>query len=180
MAIEDTFIPVYYRIEIDGSGLGGPAPADGFIDDQPAKAYDPLPTNQAASRAKERGNVRYGELIRQLSDNISPVNHTPRQINAPSRDGDTPPTRFDFTVVFDRPEYLRTEDETNPGTFLTDAAAVTRFVARALTTTRYDNREIYNTASGNSSLIEALTTGSLAADVATAEGNITVTEIANT
>jgi hypothetical protein len=180
MAIEDTFIPVYYRIEIDGSGLGGTAPDDGFIDNQRAREYDPLPSTLDASRAKERGNVRYGELIRQLSDNISPVNHTPRQIVAPGRDGDTPPTSFDFTVVFDRPEYLRTEDETNPGTFLTGVDAVTRFVARALVQERYDNREIYNPTAGNFSLIENLQTGALAADVATAEGNITVTEIANT
>ena len=180
MAIEDTFIPVYYRIEINGSGLGGPAPQDGFIDDQPAKKYDPLPNDLAASRAKERANVRFGELIRQLSDNISPVNHTPRQVNAPGRDGNTPPTQFDFTVVFDRPEYLRTEDENNPGVFLTGENAVTRFVARALAQERFDNREIFNPAAGNSSLIETVTIGALAADVATAESNVTVTEIANT
>lgn len=189
MTIEDTFIPKYYRVQISGSGLGGTAPNDGFIDNKEPKEYDPMPTTLENSKKKERGNIRYKEIIRQLSINISPVSYTPRNINAPGRDNNTPPTDFDFTVVFSRPEYLRTEDEKNPGTFLTGTNAIKRYIARALTITRTDNVELFDpktqtvgstTVYTNPQQILEITTGSIAANLSTAEGNITVTEIANT
>lgn len=189
MAIEDTFIPVYYRVEISATGLGGSAPKDGFIDNLRPRDYDPFPSTRSSSEAKERGNIRYEEIIRQLSTNISPVNHTPRKIVAPGRDADSAPTEFNFTVVFDRPEYLRTEDENNPGVFLTGEDAVKRFVARALVTRREDHREIFDpetqtvgstTLLTNPQQILLIVTDSIANDITTAEGNITVNEIDNT
>lgn len=186
MAIKDTFIPAYYRVQISPSGIGGTAPQNGFVDDKESYEFDPLPTTLDNSLAKERGNVRYEEIIRRLGTNIDPVNHTPRQINAPGRDGDTAPTAFDFTVAFERPEYLQTEDENNPGSTLSGTDAVQRFVARALVTHRKDNRQVFNPETNsfgvrtNPAIIREVETEGLANTVADVEGNITVTEISNT
>jgi hypothetical protein len=261
----------YYRVSIDGSGLGGAAPADGFIDNKTApqyagsstlvsggsgyKAYDLLtvsggtgqptqfmvemvdnsgviltynevvigvysnppsnpvsvtgghgsgatfnlgsyPSNFDNSLAKVRANVRYRELIDQVQ---LMANGFFCEIDAVGADVNTPPTSFEFTVFFERDEFVQTPDETAPGTSLTGADAVTRCIARALLLDKFTLREVYNpqeTAANTNNgsvnfvrnptvvtLVEAAPlvtpTGNLANDLTTASAAVTVTQIAN-
>lgn len=176
MAIEDTFIPVHYHVTIDLAGLGGAAPADGFIDNLSPSEYSGFPTTTALSEAKERANIRWEEIIRQTSRDISPI----RVLDtiATGADQDTEASEMSFTLVYDRPEYVRTEDELNPGTYLTGIDAVKRWVARALIVDISGNRDFYSpeVVDGivQGPMILNIPAGAIAPDLATAEANITV------
>lgn len=187
MTFENSFIPKYFRVQVSSNNLGGLAPNNGFIDDKKPHEFDNFPSTVENSYKKERSNIRYEEIIRQMSMTTSPVNNTPSNIDAPGRDENTDPTNFNFTVVFDKPDYLRTEDENNKNTFLTQEDAIKRYVARALTLTLEKNRDILNPTKlnatdlfSNPNIIQNITVGNLASDLSTAETNITVSEIENT
>ena len=182
MAIRDTFIPVYYNISIAAGSLGGSAPADGFIDNTTPEIYgnlSSLPSTRAFSQAKERANMRYEELIRRLSTTISPVIVT--GVTATNGGPDAEADPFSLTVGYDKPEFVRTEDEDNAGIWFTGTAAIQRFVARALITDLTNNRDFYNPALvGNvaqGSMIETVEADALAANIATAESATTVIEV---
>lgn len=176
MAIHDTFIPVWYHITI--TNLTGAEPDNGFVDHQNPQDFSDFPSTLDLSEAKERARMRYEEILRQLS-----LTHTiSRTMNivATGSDEDTEATDFQITIQYDRPEYIATEDEDNPGIILEGEDAVTRFVARALIVDIISNREIYDPTivSGNpiGPAIRRITAGGPAADLATAEAAITVIE----
>ena len=137
-----------------------------------------FPTTNAASLDIERTNMRYEEVIRAVSEDIQPL--FTASIQTTGRTEDVPATAIQFTLPYDRPEYLYTEDEDNPGTFLTGADAVTRYVARGLILDIIENRQVYQPEDDkNEPQILEVTATKLYADLATAEGNITVTEVAD-
>lgn len=142
----------YYTVTI-GALTGGAAPADGHVDHKtpeqygaddvnvPLAASTTFPSDNDLSLAKERANMRYEAIIRQVSENIQPLQIS--GVVATAADQDTPATSFVFTLAYDRVEYLRTEDELNPGVFLLEGDAIKRWVERALTTDATENRFIY-------------------------------------
>mgnify|MGYP001551615492 CR=1 FL=1 len=170
----------YYRVTVVGA-----------IDPESVELYaqdngDEFPTTNDASLDIERSNMRYEALIRGASTTISPL-FTPN-IVVTGRTVDSPATQIELTLVYDRPEYLVTEDENNPGTELTGVNAITRFIARALVVDEVENRQIYFpaptpesalTVQKNQPQIIDVTADALFADLATAEANITVVEIPN-
>lgn len=178
MAIQDTFIPVWYHITI--TILTAAAPANGFIDHRNPQDFGPgnLPATRDLSLAKERGRMRYESMLQQLSF----AQHITRTLNivATGADEDTEASVFELTVQYDRPEYVATEDEDNLGTILTDTDAVQRFVARMMVTDIIRNREIFDptlTASNpKGPEILEVTAGAIAANLAAAEAVITVIE----
>ncbi len=197
MAISDTFIPVHYNIQITNPG-GLTAPDDGFIDHarvyeyarDPADPYSPSyatgtwPTTNDLCVARERGYSRWLAILREISLTIAPY----PVINTVTHgsDPDTEGLDFTFDVFYDRPEYLRTEDTENaPGTYLTGTAAVARWIARALSRTYTESREVYysEVPSGGiqvqGSSWQAVTVGPLFADVNAAESGawIVVTDL---
>jgi len=176
MAIQDTFIPVWYHITV--TILTAAAPANGFIDNQDPQDFTALPTTLALSLAKERANMRYKSMLQQLS-----LFHTvTRTLNilATGSDEDTEATVFEITVQYDRPDFIETEDEDNPGIILVGVDAVQRFVARMMITDIIQTREIYDpTLVGGlpkGPAIIDITAGKIAANLAAAEAVITVIE----
>lgn len=195
--LSDTFLPHHYSVVIATPGVLS-APQDGFIDDLNVEGYavsstDPtanpratgtFPSSLVLSRAKERANMRWKEILIQCSSVIQPdiqFNVTALADPTTPADQDTEATLFEFVLKYDRPEYLRTEDELNSGVFLTGADAVTRFIARALSSTIVSNRLVYNpsTVNGNiqGPIIEQVTAQKLYANVTAATSDITVTLI---
>jgi len=134
----------YYTVAI-GALTGGAAPLDGHVDCTTPEEYGAttgLPTTNILSLSKERANMRFEAIIRQISEEIQPLQTS--GVIATGADADTPASAFTFTVSYDRFEYLRTEDELNLGVYLTGADAIKRWVERALTTTSTANRFVYN------------------------------------
>lgn len=193
--ISDTFLPVYFAVTVTSPGSLA-APADGFVDDLNPEGYavptaDPTanprstgsyPSTKILSLAKERGNMRWAEILIQCSSTIQPTNQL--YVDAIGADQDTEATSMNFVLKYDRPEYVATEDELNPGTILVGVDAVKRFIARALVTDLISNRDVYNpdivvTATGSQvqgPIIETVSANKVFANIATAEASITVIE----
>ena len=130
--LSDTFYPQFYSVVVTSPGVLS-APANGFIDDLDISGYavptaDPtanpratgnFPTTLLLSEAKVRGNMRWEEILIRSSATIQPT----RQFNVSAladattpADEDTEATLMEFVFQYDRPEYLATDDEDNPGT----------------------------------------------------------------
>lgn len=125
-----------YSITIT-NGNTNSAPQDGFVDNKRIEDYGlnlistPVSLTLALSKAKRRGNLRYREIINQLSivGNMYVVD------NSFTSDATyhTEATSFAFQVIVEHGDAsLTTPDELNAGQFLTGAACITRCVARAL------------------------------------------------
>ncbi len=133
----------YYRVVIT-TLTGGAAPADGGIDNITPEQYGAnadFPTTLDNSLAKERANMRYEEVIRQVSLMIQPI-----LVSAFTSDagGDQEASSFEFTLMFDRDYYVFTIDETSSPDVITGADAVKRCVERALIIDIVKNRQIYD------------------------------------
>lgn len=161
----------YYTVSI-AALTGGAAPDDGHVDHTTPEEYGTttgFPTTKLLSLTKERANMRWEAILRQISMEIQPLQVS--SVVATGATKDAPATAFEFTVAYDKVEYLRTEDETSPGTFLTGAPAIKRWVERALTTDHTFNRFIYNpdvvptTAIIQGPMIESVTAGAPEASV---------------
>ncbi|MFA5489195.1 MAG: hypothetical protein WC284_08250 [Candidimonas sp.] len=184
----DALIPVYYRVEIDLSGYTGlTSPNDGTIDNTKPELYaadgGTYPSTKNNSLAKERANIRWQEILRRVSENISPISVT-QIVKGGSPDNDTPPTSIDFTLGYDREEYIFTVNEEgipSSDDMLYGEEALIRQIARALTTSRNDNRDIYNPEAvglnAQGMMIERVDVGELDNDIISAEAVITVTRI---
>lgn len=143
-----------------------------------------LPDSLAESLDIERANMRFEAVIRGVSTTIHPL--FTADIVTVGRTVDTPATNIKFTLPYDRPEFLDTEDETSPPDRLTGAVAVKRFVARELIRDVVVNREVFNPeltpgvdAQELGAQILEVTAVKAAANLAAAEAAITVTEIIN-
>ena len=160
--------PAYDIVEITGA----------VDNDSPEQFSGGLPVTKAQSLIIERTNMRYEAVIRGVSEDIQPLQTS--AIAVTGRTATAPATAIQFTLAYDRPEFLSTEDEDNLGTFLTDAVAVARYVARGLIFDKVQNRQIFDPETpdnGNAPQIIEVTAIKLYADVSTAEGNITVTKV---
>lgn len=185
---------LYYQVVIDA--LTGSAPADGFINNLTPKSYITpgsgstydmevgWPTDLNGALASARGNLRWEAVLQQLSSVVTPfavTNVVPTGANAT-----TPATSMNFTVVYDRPDYLYAYDEANPGTMLYNEDAITRWIARALMENINSNIPVLdptpftspNVHYGES--IRMVNAGPLAANLGAAEAAITVTPITAT
>lgn len=166
--------PAYFIVDITGA-------VDNLSPELYAAANsDTFPTSLALSLGIEETNMRYEEVIRAVSTDIQPLQTS--AIATTNRTEDDPATAIQFTLAYDRPEYLHTEDEDNLGTFLTGVDALTRYVARGLVEDIVNNRQIYDpetTDDSNAPQILEVTATALYANVGTAEGNITVNEVAD-
>ena len=181
----------YFRVAIDVASLtpAGPVETLGGVDNITPEQHGVLtdfPSTFILSLQKERANMRFEEILRQVSEKIQPL-FVSSIVNDATED--TPVTSpFEFTLSYDRPEYLRTEDEFNLGTFFTGDAAIKRWVERAITATIIQNRNVFdpdntNPPSGvfnNAPQMIEVTADSADAGVLTAPiAEVTVTEVAN-
>lgn len=189
----ERFDPKYFRVQVTGI-LEATAPADGGVDPKTPEEYGAggnFPTSTALSLAKERGNMRWEAILRQAAERIDPIFIMNVVTNA---NQDTAGTDIEFTLVYDKPEYLTTPDESTPGTILNGdplretvsgnaTNVITRYVARALVADVIQNREIFDPDTpdeGNTDQFIQVTAEGPEIDIASAEAKITVTEIAGT
>jgi hypothetical protein len=183
-----------YRVVISATGLGGAAPADGFIDNTTMEAYltqGGSAPNITQTLAKERGNSRYEMMI---WSSMQSFNYAISNIVATGGDSTTAPTAFQFDMTIERGDsVLYTADENNAGQFLTGVAALKRILARTLMIGRTDRTEYIDlTASnvptgtqdnaGNSGVrrgntIADVVIGALTSSLSTAESKITITAL---
>lgn len=191
-------VPAYFRVTIVPGGLTGGAPADGFIDNTLIEEWGRLgsyPSTLILAKAKARANSRFKRMIELLSENQS-INHILEVDNA-GASADAPPTSFSFTIVYDREEYVYTHNElvdeighaTEGVKILEGADAIKRQVARVFASEYNSNvdfpRDPVSANVGYGWIDEQLIVGTplvgtFAANIDTAEANITVEKIANT
>lgn len=157
----------------------------------PAGLYGGNPLDLASSTAKERAYLRWLIVINQLEMFATPF-MVADHFGTGSFDGSEELTTFSFTVGYERPDYLRTvatADEPDAGIELTGAAAIKRAVARALTGTLTLNAKLWDpTLEARNDYavrpnpfrqVELTADGfDTIANMASIEGNITVTVIA--
>lgn len=172
--------------ETFGMTVAGPVSvltALGFV--TPVVSY---PYSQVASlvlsEAKARANERWNLLTKLLGSEVSP-SHV-GGIEAPGATIDAEATEISFTVTYQDFNAIYTYDELNNNALLKGIPAVKRWVARALITNRnivipvFDPTHVTvgTTYFERGERVESLVVAALAADLATAEANITVDSIA--
>lgn len=124
-----------FNVTITNGGAAA-SPADGFVDSKKIENYaESLATTPAGltldlCMAKRRGNLRYMQIINQLQQM---ANCHIMSVAAEGADAGVEPSSFSFQLWTEQGGVLLTEDENNPGTVLTDEAAITRCIARGLT-----------------------------------------------
>jgi hypothetical protein len=174
-----------YRVVINAAGLGGAAPADGFIDNKKVPQYiaegSAAPTTLDQTIAKERGNSRYEALVGSMSmtSNVIISNHV-----ATGGSATATPTAFQFDVFLER------GDDSIAVEALTGEDALKRLVARGIMIGRTDRTDYLDptmsAAKGDNAPALAARRGDVIADVvvgaltetlATAEAAITITAV---
>jgi hypothetical protein len=185
---------LFYTVSI--AGVTASAPGDGFIDNLPANSYitpgsggtydmsSGWPTNAANAAARARGNIRWNSIVSQLASTVTPF--AIKNVSATGATASAQATTMDFTVVYDRPDYLYAYDELNPGEMLYNDDAIKRWIARALVANvNVDNYPVIDPTAFSDpnyhygeSLI-AVNAGPLADDIAAAESKITVNFVAD-
>lgn len=129
----------FYTVVVT-NGNTNSAPHDGFIDNLKIEDYyagsslasAPSGLTYALCKAKRRGNIRYRDIVAQLSVVANCYIDTNNIVNAGGT-AKVEPTTFQFSIIVEHGDAsLVTEDETSPGTYLTGAACITRCIARAL------------------------------------------------
>ena len=184
--------PYYFNIAINQ--LAGAAPNDGFVDNNSSVFYiqnngTDLGTGWAMdlahAQAKARANIRWSSVLQQLELQATP--YLVCSIVATGADQNTPASVFSFSVAYQDVEPLNTLDETAASpTYLTGAAAIKRFVARALTnniTTNYmvmDPSIVGSNQCHYGPSTQVIIAGAAAASIPVAEAQITVTQVPNT
>lgn len=185
--------PSVYRVLISATGLGGAAPADGFIDATKMEQY--LASGGTAptlpqTLAKKRANSRYEMLILSMQQ---PFNFSVSDIVATDASSVAPATAFQFDIRIERGDaVLETADEDNVGIVLTGSAALKRLVARGLMIGRTDRCEYVDPTSSNvpagqdnagaagvrrGTVVTDLVVSALTASLTTAESKVTITAI---
>lgn len=180
----------FYRVTLTNPG-GLVAPANGWVDNVRVETYlqtsVPGGFSFAQSQAKERGNMRFADVIGQLQ---MMANLYIENTVSTGADAATEPTAFAFTAEVERGDDVLVTRNDLGGVDLTGAAAIRRCVARALIMTYTRNALVYDptatVAPGNATSFArnpgrtaALTVGALAANLTAAEALVTVAKIAN-
>lgn len=187
----------YYRITI--TNFGQVPNGTGFIDPKEPEYYltlgsdfvfSNLPDSLSKSLEKSRANHRWKQLLSQLSISVSPTAYL--DIQTPNADINNPPTEISFTVVYDRPSALVTDDELNPGQQLVGELAIKRWIGRALTRDYTTNLCILDptplsapakagpASAFRGETITQVIVGALSSSLTVAATNITVVKLANT
>lgn len=153
----------------------------GYVDPVLSAIPGNFPSSLANGRAKARANARWRFVIEQLHRDTSPV--FIQAVDQVGADVDTPPSEVQLTVAYDRSWQIYTYDEDNNNAIIEGEYAIRRAVARALTKSETRSLVVYDPTS-NSGIVrgnrdELVEIGALAADLATAEANITVETIIN-
>lgn len=170
----------YYRIDIAAAGLGGAAPADGFIDNKTIEKYiaeGSSPDGAGQTLAKERANIRYAFMIGTLGQMC---NAYVSDIVATGGTAKAAPSTFSFTVAIEHNDgALTTANESSPGTYLSGVAALKRAIARSLlisrsTYSQYPD-DVETDGSERKMHFDPVVVGALTASLSTAEAAITVT-----
>lgn len=147
------------------------------------------PTTLANSEAKERGNMRWTQMLNEIEENAVPsfLGNIVRTGNI----ANVAPSIVTFTVAYDRPSTVYTtakSDEPDAGTVLTGTDALRRQVARAFTNATVSNRKVFDPSMENygpyvdrpnAGRIESITAAALdiASNVTVVENNITVVQV---
>lgn len=175
---------VQYRVEIEK--LEQPDEGDGFVDHTRLEIYRTLDKDDEASDldkalAKERANMRWEAIVQRVSTYISPVRIL--DIVATGANANTAPTKVEFTLVYDREDYVLAHDELNPPEILYGANALKRLVATALasditsSTIVLDPTPLVGVLGAYGESIQKVTAGKAAATIEDAEAAITVTKL---
>lgn len=164
----------YYNISIATNAL---VTGSGGIDNREPETFGGTwATTKVLSIDKERANMRWEHILELLATDISPVAVSDIEMTGGSASTET--TVVALTVGYDRNDYVNTEDEDNPGTFLSGTNAIQRYIARALIRDIFSNRDIYNPdvvgLNDQGVMIEEVTAVKIAANIAAAEAQITV------
>ena len=157
----------------------------------PAGIYAGNPSTLAQSTSKELANLRWQQVINQLEIFSTPfvVND---QLGTGNYDGSADLTTFSFTIGYEHPDQVSIVEyanEPNPGNVLVGTAAIKRAVARGLTASYTGNTKLFDPTTEtrgsmavrpNPARIVTLTADGIdtPANIATIEGNISVTIIA--
>ncbi len=185
---------LYFTVSI--AGITGSPPSDGFINNLPASSLITLgsggsfdtesdwPVNLAFATSIARANLRWNAIVAQLSTTVNP--YALSNITAVGATANTTATAMTFTVVYDRGDYLYAYDELNQGVVLTNTAAITRWVARALVATInvtsfsiLDPTAYTDPTYHYGESLQPVTAGPLCANIPTAEGSITTTFVSD-
>lgn len=173
--------------DITITAINKAAPADGSIDCFKMEYYRGLPgasdgNNYANMTVRRKGHVRWHKIENQFSTlgNLYVSNKV-----AAGADTNTVPTSVAFRITAENGSAsLYTYDENNAGQFLTGIPAIKRVISRALTTSLVANCEVWDPAkvAGTSVVIfgyriVSVNTGALAASIAEAESNISITAV---
>lgn len=189
--------PVFYRITItamsqapNGTGFVDPKVPQHYLALDNTSTFQHLPSDLAHATDKARANYRWKQLLGKLSEAISPTQIL--DIQTPGADENNAPTSVSFTVTYDRPHYLVTNDELNAGQQLTGELAIKRWVARALTSDYNTNVCILDptplsapakagpASASRGETITQIKVGAIAGSVSAAEAKITVVKLAFT
>lgn len=151
----DTFHPTYYRVIIDmsnatyyptsGATGGGVTPNPSEVDGT-RYAYSggsTRPTTNAAALLRERGNIRWNNVLLALSK------YTQAEImniDITEANGDAQATALGFTVKYDRDAFNREEDLDTSGTYLTGANCIKQMIAVAISSSHTEKRRVYQPA----------------------------------
>ncbi len=178
--------------DITIAGVGGAAPADGFIDPKTVYAYANVssadkPTSYANSLAKSRANRRHKNVVLgvQFFSGLQIVSVTVG--GSPS--ASTAPTNIVYRVTIGNVDSVAVEDENNAGETLKGIPAIKRIIARALIKQESILLDVLDpttaTAPGNNTAFARAgtrfnveTVGALYANLAAAEAGVSVTLVA--
>lgn len=181
----------YFRVSIKNT-TSNTSPSDGFVDDKNVSDYLTIdqingiyinkPTSLALALAKARGFIRYQKIVDNLNFNQNTLGIIDIVSDATVN---TEATQISFTVIYDKPDYLTTTDETKIGNILTGAAAIKRWIARALTQNLNINFMIFDPSlTQNQNVVKGYTLEKVAIGaygvLAANENSITVTQIDGT
>lgn len=168
------------------------AESQGFIDPTKVEQYmvsGDAPDTVAASKAKERANIRYEMMIGALG---MMANLYVSNVVATGATADSPATTLAFRLTSEHgEECLVTPDEANTGQFLVGEPAIKRVIARTLLASRTDFGDFYDPtmkaafiADGSTvnavrvgTRIESVQVTAAAVDLAEAESVISVVQV---
>jgi hypothetical protein len=147
--------------------------------------YGGTPLTYEQSIDKERATMRWDAIINKLGELISPIFLGIYEKQG-TIDGTVAIDSLGFTIGYDRPNFLETDDELNANEKLYGANCIRRLIARALIEDYNGNQEIFDptiTSFGshcarvNPTQILPIQCAKLGNTVTDIEGNLTVTQL---
>jgi hypothetical protein len=138
-----------------------------------------LPTTLAYGQNRARGNMRFRNIVNQLSG-IADCQILDIEVDSDETNGDSQSTTLAFTVKFDRPDFVpSTGTDIAGGSITTQAGYIKNEVAKAIRLSTTANVRVYNGTAGTDNMlsITATHTGATASQTL---GTVAVTLIDGT